>query len=241
MTEQRVLVIGGGTGIGKGIALEFAKAGAQVAIAGRRADVLQQVAQECSEPTPIQHNVVDVTDRDAVVRLIEWAIQSLGHIDVLVNCAGTNIKNRTMSAMRPEQWDQLMAINGTGAYNCMWAVLPHMRDRQDGVIINVSSIAGKRASALGGIAYVASKFAATGAGTAIGNEEGKNGIRVTNVYPGEVDTPILEQRPSPVSDEHRARILKPEDMAPVVVAIAQMPPRAHVPEIVIKPTLQEYF
>ena len=88
---------------------------------------------------------------------------------------------------------------------------------------------------------VASKFAATGAGTAIGNEEAKNGIRITNVYPGEVDTPILEQRPSPVSDEHRARIMKPEDMAPLIVAIADMPARAHVPEIVIKPTLQEYY
>ena len=241
MKTKKVLVVGGGSGIGKAIALEFANQGCQVIIAGRREEVLQQAANESQAETSIQIHTVDVTDRETVTELVDWSLQQLGQIDVLVNCAGVNIKNRTMADMRPEQFDQLMAINGTGAYNCIWAILPHMRSRKDGVIINVSSIAGKRASALGGIAYVASKFAATGAGTAIGNEESKNGIRITNVYPGEVDTPILEQRPSPVSDEHRARIMKPEDMAPLIVAIADMPARAHVPEIVIKPTLQEYY
>ncbi len=95
-----------------------------------------------------------------------------------------------MAEMTPAQWDHVLAINATGAYNCMYAVLPEMRQRKAGIIVNISSIAGKRAAALGGVAYCASKFAMTALGTTVANEDGPNGIRVTNVYPGEVDTPI---------------------------------------------------
>jgi NADP-dependent 3-hydroxy acid dehydrogenase YdfG len=122
----------------------------------------------------------------------------------------------------------------------MYAVLPQMRRRRDGLIINVSSIAGKRALALGGIAYCASKFAMTGLGVAVGNEDAEHGIRVTNIYPGEVNTPILENRPEPVSDERKAAMLQPEDVAALAVTIACLPPRAHVPELIIKPRLQAY-
>jgi NADP-dependent 3-hydroxy acid dehydrogenase YdfG len=145
-----------------------------------------------------------------------------------------------MSEMTPEQWDQVMQVNATGGYNAMYSVLPHMRERGDGLIVNISSVAGKRALTLGGIAYCASKFAMTALGTAVGNEDAPNGIRITNVYPGEVETPLLENRPAPVSAERRATMLQPADVAAMVLAIAALPPRAHVPEIVIKPTVQEY-
>ncbi len=214
--------------------------GCKVAIAGRREEKLREAAASRKDPGEIAFHTVDVTDRESVNALVAWCKDSLGRIDIMVCSAGVNIKNRTMAAMNPEQWDQVMAINATGAYNCMHAVLPEMRQRQDGLIVNISSISGKRAIDLGGIAYCASKFAMTALGTAVAQEEAANGIRVTNVYPGEVDTPILEQRPSPVSDEHRSRILRPEDVAAMVVAIAALPPRAHVPEIVIKPRLQGY-
>ncbi len=107
-------------------------------------------------------------------------------------------------------------------------------------MVNISSIAGKRASELGGVGYCASKFATAGFCTAVGLEVAGQGIRVTNVYPGEVDTPILEQRPKPITEEHRQRILQPEDVSHVVMAISQLPSRAHVPEVIVKPTLQEY-
>lgn len=240
MNTKRVLVIGGGTGIGKGIAKSFASDGWKTAIAGRRDEILRQAAAEISADPPVLVHTVDVSDRRNTVDLIAWAIEKLGGIDVLVNAAGMNIKNRTMLDMKPEQFDQIMAINGTGPYNCMYAVLPHMREKGDGVIVNITSIAGKRAADLAGIAYCASKFAATGLGTAVGLEESSRGIRVTNVYPGEVETPLLDQRPNPVSDEHRRRILQPEDIGGLILSIAKLPPRAHVPEIVIKPTLQAY-
>lgn len=242
LSDKTALITGGGTGIGWAIAKAFALAGARVGIAGRRMEKLNEAAQSIHDQTehPITCHTVDVADRASVTQLVDWMTKQLGRIDVLVNSAGINVPKRSMVEMQPDDWDRVMQINATGAYNCIHAVLPQMRARQDGLIINISSIAGKRAAALGGVAYCASKFAMTALGTAVGNELAEEGIRVTNVYPGEVETPILENRPTPVTAEHRARILQPEDFADLGVAIAALPPRANVPEIIVKPTLQAY-
>ncbi len=209
-------------------------------IAGRREHVLREAAAAWDAEPALLCCTVDVADRESVSRLVEQANQQLGQIDILVNSAGINIRSRSMAEMSPEQWDQVMAINATGAYNCMFGVLPQMRQRRDGLIINVSSIAGKRALTLGGIAYCASKFAMTALGTAVGNEVSDEGVRITNLYPGEVNTPILENRPEPVSDERKAAMAQPEDIGAVAATIACLPPRTHVPEIIVKPTVQQY-
>lgn len=232
------LVVGGGSGIGKAIALSLAADGAKVAIAGRRFEILEQVAAESE--AEIHCHSVDVSDRTSVKGLFDFVTKTLGPLDILVNAAGINIKTRSMAEMTPEQWDQVMQINATGGYNLMYEALPPMRERKDGLIINISSISGKRAYALGGIAYCASKFAMTALGTAAGNEVAVDGVRITNIYPGEVETPILAQRPSAPTAEHRARMLQPEDFSEVVLAICHLPPRAHVAELIIKPTKQEY-
>ena len=237
---KTAVVIGGGTGIGLGIAIALAGEGCHTAIAGRRLATLEAAAQEIGSAPPVIAHAVDVTDRPSVHALIQAMTAALGRIDILVNAAGMNIPNRTLSAMRPEQWDEVMAVNATGAYNCLYAVLPQMRERRDGLVVNISSVAGKRAVPLGGVAYNASKFAMTALGTAAWNEEAENGIRVTNIYPGEVNTPILDKRPTPVTQEHRDAILQPEDFGDLMIALALLPPRAHVPEIVIKPTKQAY-
>jgi NAD(P)-dependent dehydrogenase (short-subunit alcohol dehydrogenase family) len=240
LKDKRAVVVGGGTGIGLGIAQAFAAEGCRVAIAGRREDKLREAAGAWLGDPPLLYHPVDVTDRHSVEKLIAWANERLGQIDILVNSAGTNIRTRSMAEMTPLQWDEVMAINATGAYNCMYSVLPQMRARRDGLIINVSSISGKRALTLGGIAYCASKFAMSALSTGVANEDAPHGIRVTNIYPGEVNTPILEKRPVPVSAERKAAMLQPEDLGDLAVAIACLPPRAHVPEVIVKPTLQEY-
>jgi len=240
LTGKTALVTGGGTGIGWGIARALADAGCHVAIAGRREEPLQTAVANYRGAKPILCKTVDVVDRASVAALFDWFEQQCGPLDILVNSAGTNIKTRMMADMRPEQWDEVMEINATGVYNCMFAALPGMRARRDGLIVNISSISGVRASSLGGVAYCASKFAVSALTTAVANEEAPHGIRITNVLPGEVDTPILEKRPTPVSDERRAKMLRPEDLGAVVVAIAALPPRAHVPELIIKPTVAEF-
>lgn len=240
LAGKTALVTGGATGIGQGIAYALAAEGCRVVIAGRREEALKSAVAGCKTGQLLCHTV-DVADRESVNALVTWANQQLGRIDILVNAAGVNIKKRTMSAMDPEQWDYVMNINAAGVYHAMYAVLPQMRERKDGLVINISSTSGKRAAPLGGVAYNASKFAVAALGTAVANEERNNGVRITTIFPGEVDTPILEHRPEPVSAERRATMLLPEDVAAVVLTIATLPPRAHVPELIIKPTVQEFI
>lgn len=239
---KTAVVTGGGSGIGEGIALALAKEGARVIITGRSEAKLQAAAASLSEKTapPIQYRTLDVADRAAVNSFFEWATGTLGRVDILVNSAGVNIVKRSVADLDPSDWDKLLAVNATGAYNCIHAVLPQMRERRDGLIINISSVAGVRASVLGGVAYTASKFALTSMSHVMALEEKDNGIRITNVHPGEVETPLLDARPVPVSAEHRSKILQPEDIASMVVAIACLPPRAHVSDILIKPTTQSF-
>jgi len=236
-----VVVTGGATGIGLGIAKAFAEAGAKVCIGGRRKDTVDAAIESLGGSGNIFGHPLDVSNREQVATFFEWVGKTAGPTDILVQAAGINIRNRAIDTMTPEEWDQVIGINATGAYNCMTAVLPAMRARKNGLIINISSVAGKRAIALGGVAYGASKFAMTALGTCVSNEVASDGVRVTNVYPGEVNTPILDKRPVPVSDEHKAQILQPDDIAAMIIAIAMLPPRAHVPEIVIKPLSQVYF
>ena len=237
---QTAVITGGGTGIGEGIARAFAAEGCRVAICGRREEVLQQAAEAWDGEPPFLYHTVDISDQESVTDLFSWVAAELGSVDILVNSAGTNVKTRSMVEMEPQQWDQIMAINASGAYYCMHAVLPQMRERGGGLIVNISSIAGKRSSALGGVAYSASKFAMTALGTAVANEVAEQGIRVTNVYPGEVNTPILVNRPNPVSEEHRQAILQPQEVGELVAAIAGLPAGAHVSDVVIKPVHQHY-
>jgi NADP-dependent 3-hydroxy acid dehydrogenase YdfG len=240
LAHKTALVTGGGTGIGAGIALALAKEGCRVVINGRREDKLKETAGRFSGEPRIVVHAGDVSDRAQAKKLIDWTNQQLGHIDILVNAAGINVVNRTMTALDPADWDKLMQVNATAAYNTMYYTLPQMRERKDGLIVNIVSIAGLRASPLGGVAYSASKFAMAAMGTCVALEEKDNGIRVTNIHPGEVETPILDARPVPVSKEHRARILQPEDVAAAVLMVCKLPPRAHVQDLVIKPTTQAF-
>ena len=241
LREKSVLVTGGGSGIGLGIALALAQEGCRVAIVGRTEERLRQAVAAHAGPTPILWRACDVADRGEVGRTFEWLDgQGLLPLDILVNSAGINVARRRMADLDPADWDRMLAVNVTGAYNCMVFALPGMRSHREGLIVNVSSIAGKRALTLAGPAYCASKFALTALGTAVSLEERPNGIRITNVYPGEVETPILDQRPVPVPAERRAKMVHPEDIAACVVTIAKLPPHVLVPELVITPLYQEY-
>ncbi|MEX1231615.1 MAG: SDR family oxidoreductase [Planctomycetaceae bacterium] len=241
MTQKTAIILGGGTGIGAACALGLADDGFRVAVAGRRMEPLQHVAAARPDRTcEILCHQVDVADAASVKTFFAWALDQLKQIDVVVFSAGINIRQRAIAELSHADWENVLQVNTTGAFYCLQEVLPHMRSKKDGLIVLVSSVAGIRAGLLGGAAYNASKFALSALGITVALEEKDNGIRVTNLYPGEVETPILDQRPIPVSAEHRARILQPEDVAAAVRMIAQLPPRAHVSELVIKPTTQAF-
>lgn len=237
LTGKIALVTGGGSGIGAASAKALLDEGARVAIAGRDQKKLDDLAKSLGNVLAVATDVADVKQ---VAALVKRVTDKLGPIDILVNNAGTNMKERTFRELTPEAWDRLIRVNLDGAFYCIHAVFPGMLARKDGVIINIVSIAGKRASPLGGIAYAASKFGQAALGIGLAAEEKDSGIRVCNIYPGEVDTPILVHRPTPISEAHRATILRPEDVAEAVRFVAIQPKHVSIPELIIKPTAQMY-
>lgn len=241
LKDKVAVITGGGSGVGKSTAALFLKEGAKVVIAGRDAAKLGAVAAELKVGDAIRTVPTDVTRAEQCQVLIDTATKAFGRVDILVNNAGSNLKERTLRELTPESWDKMIRTNLDGAFYCTNAVLSQMLARKDGVIVNVVSVAGKRANPLGGAAYVAAKFGMAGLGLVLAAEEKDSGVRVSNIYPGEIDTPILDHRPKALTEEHRAVILKPEDVAEAVLFVAVLPPRVSVPELVIKPTAQLYW
>jgi NADP-dependent 3-hydroxy acid dehydrogenase YdfG len=235
LTGKTALVTGGGSGIGLATARLLLDEGARVAISGRNEDKLHRAAQQLNAGERLLCHAADITDWRQVEALVEETTRRLERIDILVNNAGLNIKERTFRELTPESWHLLLGANLHGAFYCIRAVLPQMRQRRDGLIININSISGKRSNPLGGLAYNAAKFGLRGLAMGLAAEEKDNGIRVGNIYPGEVNTPILDVRPTPVSEERRLTMLQAEDVAAAVLFIATMPSRASIPELVITP------
>jgi NADP-dependent 3-hydroxy acid dehydrogenase YdfG len=241
LANKTVLVTGGGSGIGLAVARAFLGEGARVAICGRQESKLRKAAQSLPATDCLFIHPCDIAQADQVRNLVDRVHEHLGPIDILVNNAGLNVTKRAMRDLSPESWRLLIQANLDGAFYCVHAVLPSMLQRRDGIIINISSVAGKRASPLGGAAYAASKFGMSALGLCLAAEEKDSGIRVCNIYPGEVDTPILEHRPQALTEEQRQKILQPEDVAAAVLFVSTLPPRVSVPELVIKPTSQFYL
>jgi NADP-dependent 3-hydroxy acid dehydrogenase YdfG len=240
LSGKTALVTGGSTGIGLAVARSFLQEGARVFITSRHEAKLAKARDQLGGGDRLAYHPADVADTGQVQELVRRVNERFGSVDILVNNAGLNIKERACRQLTPETWQLLLRANLDGAFYCIHAVLPQMLERKDGLIINISSIAGKRAGPLGGAAYAASKFGMSALGLCLAAEEKDSGIRVNNIYPGEVDTPILEVRPQPVTAEQRRKILRPEDVAAAVLFVATLPPAVSVPELVIKPTAQFY-
>ncbi|MDA1315915.1 MAG: SDR family oxidoreductase [Acidobacteria bacterium] len=241
LEDKIAIVTGAGSGIGKAIADSFAQEGAQVFSVGRTLGKLEQAKSEAGAAAGRIHpRALDVSDQAAVVRLVRAAVEEFGKIDILVNNAGTNVPQRALEVLSPEDFDKMVRINLSGPFYLVHEVLPVMRSRRDGLIINVSSVAGVRASTLGGAGYTASKFGLSGLSKTIGMEEGKNGIRSCLICPGEVNTPILDNRLVVPDAAQRAVMLQPEDLAAAALLVATLHPRATIPEMIISPTIQEF-
>lgn len=235
---KAVLITGGGSGVGQAAAKLFAQAGANVAIAGRDEAKLKAAATGIPG---VFVKACDVADPKAVADLVKAVTAQFGRIDVLVNNAGTNVKARRMRELSVADWDRVVRTNLDGAFYCIREVLPQMLERKDGVVVNVNSISGKRAYPLAGAGYAAAKFGMHALAGCLAGEEVDSNIRVSTIYPGEIDTPILEVRPVPVTAEQRAKILKAEDVAGAILWVAGLPAHVSVPELIIKPTAQTYF
>ena len=231
-----VLVAGASSGMGRATAVAAARAGATVVMAARsmerladtEAEVTRSGARALSIPT-------DATDRESVERLVRTATDRFGRIDALVNTVGTNIPRRTLDELTGESWSELLAINLTAAFNLTQAVVPVLRDQGGGLIIHVASSAAKKPDA-SGVAYQASKAGIVGLCHGTMEEERQHGIRTTVIFPGLTDTPLVLKRPTPTPPDVLARALQPEDVAAACLFVMRLPPRSHVPELLLYPS-----
>ena len=230
-------VTGGGSGIGLAAAIEFAKLGAKVVLAGRTRATLEAAAKHAKA----EICVCNVGDKHQVAAAASDIHKRHGRVDILVNSAGINLPKRSFRDVSAEGWDEIVSVNLSGMFYCVQAVLAGMRARKDGLIINVSSWAGRYASTLTGPGYNATKRAVIALTESINLEECTNGIRATSVLPGEAATPILEKRPVPPTAEVRAKMLQPEDLGRTLAFIATLPPRVCVNEIIISPTWNRFL
>jgi NAD(P)-dependent dehydrogenase (short-subunit alcohol dehydrogenase family) len=240
LTGKVAVVTGAGSGAGRAVAWRLADEGCRVVAVGRRPEKLAETTAQYRGAGAVAAMPADIADRERVAQLVREVDREFGGIDILVNNAGVNIRRRSVATVSLDDWDYLIRVNLTGAFLMIHATLPVMRRRGGGLIINVASIAGVRSSVLGGVAYSASKFGMVGMSGVVAQEEAPYGIRCTVICPGEINTPILDDRPEPVPEERRRAMLQPEDIAAAVAFIASLPPRAHVPELIIKPTTQSF-
>ena len=237
LDDKVVWITGGGSGIGLAGAIEFVNAGATVVISGRTEATLKDALKQVKADAVL----CDVAQKDQVARAAAEIHRRHGRIDILVNSAGINLPKRSFRDVSSEGWDQIVAVNLSGMFYCVQAVLPGMRSRKDGLIINISSWAGRYASVLTGPGYNATKHAVVALTESINLEECANGIRATSVLPGEAATPILEKRPVPPAPEVRAKMLQPEDLGRTLAFIATLPPRVCINEIIVSPTWNRFL
>lgn len=234
---QVVWMTGAGSGIGKAGALMFAGEGATVALIGRRRKELEEVADtiKAAGGTAAVESF-DVSDRTAVRAAATRLIERFKRIDILVNNAGINVVNRRLDEITPEDWDYVLGVNLTGAFNMIQAAMPTMRAQNDGLIINVASTAARRVSGVAGIAYSASKFGMLGMSLSLTQEAWKFGIRTCCLCPDDVNTPIMARRRFKYPPEVLAQFIQPEDLAATMRFVALMPKNTSIPEMVIYPT-----
>ncbi len=234
--NQTAVVTGAGSGVGQAIGLALAKDGWHVALIGRRADVLQETARLAG-----QHGgqslvcPCDIGDPQSVEQMGRRVLAEFGDVGVLVNAAGTNAPRRALAELALTDYRSMIDTNLNGAYYCVQAFLPQMRARQSGTIINIVSDAGKQASPKAGPAYVMSKFGLAGLTQSINAEERAHGVRACAIFPGDIDTPLLDKRPMPPDAVARARMLKPEDVADCALLCIKLPPHVIVEEILVRP------
>lgn len=231
LREQVALVTGAGRGIGRAVALAFAREGARVTLAARTRTRLDAVAAEVRGSGGRALAVpADVTQESSVVELVARTLAEFGRIDILVTAAGAAAFGPVADS-KLEEWELMMAVNLRGVYlTCRAALAPMIRQRR-GTIINVVSVAAKQPIP-GCAAYAASKHGVLGFTRVLAEELRPHGVRVGALCPGAVNTPLWDSIPNPPD---RTRMLTPEDVAEAAVLMASLPPRASLEDLTLLP------
>ena len=210
LKEKIAWIIGAGSGIGQNAAIKLSTLGMKVILSGRNIKNLEETANQIKN--------------------------EFKKIDVLVNCAGINILNRDWDYIDESEWDEVMQTNINGLFYCCKSVIPLMKEKKDGLIINVSSWSGNHVSLLSGVTYTSSKHALNAMTETINMKYCSVGIRACALCPGEVATDILDKRPKKLSLEQKKKMLQPDDLGETIAFLCQMPKHVCINELTISPT-----
>ena len=236
LANKIIVIIGASSGMGRATALGAAAQGAHVVLAARNLQGLDEVRLEIVQAggtaTTMQ---ADATKREDAERVIAAAVKAHGRIDALINSVGTNLPRRTISELTDDSWQRVLDVNLTSAFHITQAIVPVFRQQGEGLLIHIASSAARKPDR-SGIAYQATKAGVAALAHGAMEEERENGLRITVIYPGMTDTPLVYQRPTPPTPEMLAKALQPEDVAAACLFVLALPPRAHVPELVLYPT-----
>ncbi|MEM6520714.1 MAG: SDR family oxidoreductase [Cyanobacteria bacterium P01_D01_bin.71] len=233
-TQQRALITGASSGIGRATAIAFAQAGIDVALVARSADKLGALAQTLAEyPVIVKPYSVDLGRVESLKAELQGLLDDFGPVNILINNAGMGYTG-ALAEMPLADWQTLMDLNLTSVFLAMQAVLPRMRSQGQGTIVNVASIAAHNAFPTWG-AYSASKAGLITLGRILGVEEGEHGIRVMTVSPGAVNTPLWDTETVQANFE-RSQMLTPAIVAQNILNAVQLPDSAVINEITLMPS-----
>jgi len=229
---RTAIVTGSSKGIGYSIAESLARANANVVVSARNGAEVAEAARrlESAGEGKVLGIPCDVGKLDDVKRLVRETVDQLGGLDILVNNAGFGVF-APVDEFDPETWDQLIATNLSGVFYCCHEAIPHLRDSRDAWIINIASLAGKNPFA-GGAAYNASKFGLVGFSEALMLDVRQQGIRVSYIMPGSVETYFNGNEPG----ESGAWKIQPEDIGQVVMELLALPSNSLVSRVEMRPS-----
>jgi NADP-dependent 3-hydroxy acid dehydrogenase YdfG len=233
---KTAVITGAGSGVGRALTIRLVSAGWRVAVVGRRREALEETARMTGGPAAnVRVYAGDVGDPSAVAAMAADVIGEWSDVDVLVNGAGPNAPRRLFHELSLDDYHGMIATNLNGAYYCVKAFLPGMRARGTGTIVNIVSDAGKLASTKAGPAYVMSKFGMAGLNQSINAEARADGVRACAIFPGDINTPILDRRPAPPDAQARSRMLQADDVADCAMFCINAPAHVVVEEMVVRP------
>ena len=234
MDGKTALVTGGGSGIGEAIALDLAAAGATVVVCGRRLEPLEQtVAAIAAAGGNGQAIACDLTDPAAIESLAAAVQEQHGAVDILVNNAGFSSRVRSARHIKADDWQSVMNVNAMGPAMLTRCLLEGMIAQGSGDVVMISSVAALRPGIMSGGAYAAGKAAARAYMEALAQEVRGHGLRCITIFPGEVDTPILDNRTRPPTAAERATMMQAEDISAAVLMALCLPRRTMVSELTI--------
>ena len=180
----------------------------------------------------------DLEDGDSAANVAKEAIKAFGNIQYLVNNAGHSSKVRSMRYVEKDDWQSVFNVNVEGVYRLTQAILPNMIENGGGTVVTISSMAAINPGLMGGVPYSSAKAAVAAMMTAMRQELREHGIRSCTIYPAEVDTPILDNRPLPPDEQARSTMMQPEDIAETILLCMRMPHRTIIQDLIVSPTIQ---